>query len=450
MTDVLLETANEIVRLANCQDEDYILLRCEVILDRLGDIEAFTNMQVNTVVWRNLREVVERLRSGLGAMENRPVRGRPRLDVDEEAMMTCTRYGMTAQKIAGLFDVSERTVRRRMEEFGLRVSDFYSDISDADLDHTVEEIQRLYPNSGYRMLHGHLRSRGLRVQTSRVRCSLRRVDPEGSRIRALSAPVVRRRQYTVPCPNAMWHIDGNHKLIRWRIVLHGGIDGFTRLIVYLSASTNNQACTVLNYFIAAVNEYGLPSRVRSDKGGENIGVAEFMVANRGEGRNSHITGRSVHNQRIERLWRDVYEHVLDMFYHIFYNLEIEEQLNPDSDIHIFALHWSFLPHLQRHLAFFKNAWNHHGLRTEGNQSPIQLWMGHRTQMNEHIQVDENYGIDWDGPTRHTEEGIEVPTVQLPRELTAEEVESLPNPHVPFSDAVATYCNTVNQINQLLR
>ncbi|KAL6459658.1 hypothetical protein MHYP_G00314170 [Metynnis hypsauchen] len=383
-------------------------------------------------------------------MANRPAPGRPRSDVVVGAMKMYLLYGMKAQKIAELFGVSERTLRRRMEELGLRVSDLYSEITDADLDRTVEEIQRLYPNSGYRIIHGHLQSRGLRVQTSRMRCSLRRVDPEGSRIRALSAPMVRRRQYSVPFPNAMWHIDGNHKLIRWRIVIHGGIDGFSRLIVYLSASTNNQTSTVLNYFIAAVNEYGLPSRVRSDKGGENIGVAEFMVANRGEGRNSHITGRCVHNQKIERLWRDVYEHVLDMFYHIFYNLEAAGQLNPDSDAHIFALHWIFIPHLQRHLAFFKEAWNHHRLRTEGNQSPVQLWMVHRTCIIEDpIQVDENYGIDWDGPPRCSEGEIAVPEVQLPRELTAEEVESLPNSHVPFSDVVTTYCNTVNQISQLV-
>lgn len=86
-------------------------------------------------------------------------------------------------------------------------------------------------------------------------------------------------------------------LCRWRIVIHGGIDGFSRLVVYLGASTNNRAETVLNLFKHAVRNYGIPSRVRSDKGGENRDVATFMVHHRGTNRNSHIAGRSVHNQR---------------------------------------------------------------------------------------------------------------------------------------------------------
>ena len=36
---------------------------------------------------------------------------------------------------------------------------------------------------------------------------------------------------------------------------------------------------------------------RSDKGGENVRVVQFMVQTQGENRSSHITGRSVHNQR---------------------------------------------------------------------------------------------------------------------------------------------------------
>lgn len=48
-------------------------------------------------------------------------------------------------------------------------------------------------------------------------------------------------------------IDGNHKLIQpYKIVINGGLDGFSRMIVFLQASTNNKASTVLQYFQSAV------------------------------------------------------------------------------------------------------------------------------------------------------------------------------------------------------
>lgn len=47
---------------------------------------------------------------------------------------------------------------------------------------------------------------------------------------------------------------------RWKIVVHGGVDGYTRFPVYLRAGTKNTAATVLGLFQQAVAEYGLPSR----------------------------------------------------------------------------------------------------------------------------------------------------------------------------------------------
>lgn len=44
--------------------------------------------------------------------------------------------------------------------------------------------------------------------------SMRRVNPEGVMMPRLSIQTARRRQYSVPAPNHLWHIDGNHKLIR--------------------------------------------------------------------------------------------------------------------------------------------------------------------------------------------------------------------------------------------
>ena len=93
------------------------------------------------------------------------------------------------------------------------------------------------------------------------------------------------------------------------MVTHGAVDGYSRIPVYLRCSNNNRAETVLTLFKEAVQEFGLPSRVRCDRGGENVDVSMFMLSHplRGPDRGSVLVGRSVHNQRVERMWRDVFQ-----------------------------------------------------------------------------------------------------------------------------------------------
>ena len=66
---------------------------------------------------------------------------------------------------------------------------------------------------------------GLRIQRLRVRLAMKRVDPAGAAMCWSKVHV--RRRYKVYAANALWHIDTHHSLVRWRLVIAGGIDGFS-------------------------------------------------------------------------------------------------------------------------------------------------------------------------------------------------------------------------------
>jgi len=122
------------------------------------------------------------------------------------------------KKIADLLGVSESTLRRRRSIYGMTGDEepSWTQISDNELEKIVQEIEELTPNIGQAPLLGALRSRGLNIQRWWVRNCLRTLDPIGTALRWRSA--ICRRKYSVPTPNVLWHIDSNHKLIRWRLI----------------------------------------------------------------------------------------------------------------------------------------------------------------------------------------------------------------------------------------
>ena len=159
----------------------------------------------------------------------------------KNAVLFFVENGFKVKDIALLLRCSKRTVERRMHTYGLS-SRNYTVIGDAELDEIVGGVTSVFPRCGQKVMDGRLRAQGVHVQRERIRESMRRVDPSG--VQARMTRVLKRRTYSVDSPNALWHIDGHHKLIRWGIVIHGGIDGFSRLITFLRAATNNRAETV--------------------------------------------------------------------------------------------------------------------------------------------------------------------------------------------------------------
>ncbi|XP_028400815.1 uncharacterized protein LOC114523947 [Dendronephthya gigantea] len=305
--------------------------------------------------------------------ESRLAIGRPKKNVDPDRLKEMVALGYKITQIATLLGVSRPTVYKLLEEQGINYKGRYSNISASELDGQIARVKVGHPNVGEVMTAGHLRAQGIHVRRVDLRAALHRVDPDGiverRRLR------LRHRVYDCPCPNYVWHMDGNHKLVKWGFVIHVAIDGFSRLVTFAETSTNNEARTVLNHFLSAVETFGRPLRVRTDHGGENTDVWRNMVVANGE--NSVIVGSSVRNQRVERFNFDINANVTRQFAAIFRELEFEESLSTTNDTDLFCLQYVYTPRINKVLHEFISAHNHHVISTEGSSTPLQLFHAYR-------------------------------------------------------------------------
>ena len=252
------------------------------------------------------------------------------------------------------------------------------------------------------------------------------------------------------------HIDSHHKLIRWRLVIHGCIDGFSRLVIYLHCCTNNASDTVSALFQDSVESFYWPHRVRSDQGMENIGVARIMLEKFGTERKPFITGPSVHNQRIERLWKDVITYVVAHHRDLFYRLEDEGLLDPLNDFHLFSLEFVYVPRINNNLSSFLSSWNNHPMRSTSSKSPVQVWTegvysnnSSECLINFEENVDEFYGVDFEGPLpeHRTANNVEVPELGIDLSLDQQNELNAINPMIEDgSDGVDTYLRVLRIIN----
>ncbi len=97
-----------------------------------------------------------------------------------------------------------------------------------------------------------------------------------------------------------------------------------------------------------------------------------MIEQRGSSA-SVIVGSSVHNTRIERLWRDVRKSVVDPVRVTLFALEEEGILDPDNEVDLYCVHQAFKERINLKLSEFCASWNNHPLRSEYNYTPLQLF-----------------------------------------------------------------------------
>ena len=91
-------------------------------------------------------------------------KGRPEILVPEEMLQYYVGEGFTSSAMANFMGVSERTIKRRLGAYGIKIRATYCELSDLELNDKVSNIIEQFPNIGQKSISGHLLSEGYRIQ----------------------------------------------------------------------------------------------------------------------------------------------------------------------------------------------------------------------------------------------------------------------------------------------
>ena len=246
--------------------------------------------------------------------------------------------------------------------------------SQQELSDAVErELAGSSNNVGYRRMHRILISKGIRCRREDVRKMVCDKDPEGVQLRKRRR--LRRRKYLSPGPNFVWYIDGNDKLKPYCFSIHGGIDGFSRRVLWLEVSTSNKMPEIIaKYYLDAVKRNGLPVNVKADDGTEHSLVQPIHLLLRNiDGSDPNLESFSIvtspANQRIEAFWSILLRDKIGWWKRFFQDMVDLDLFSNDDPVLLEAMRFCFMRLLRKELKEIASDWNVHIISSSRYQGP---------------------------------------------------------------------------------
>lgn len=259
-----------------------------------------------------------------------------------------------------------RTLKNRLKMLGLgRKSTVFDE--DQIRARIRQEIDGPGCMAGYRSMWHTLRCEGYMIPRHKVESILRELDPDGCEERR--AHRLKRRAYINPGPNFCWHLDGYDKIKPYGFPIHGGIDGFSRKMMWLKLTrSNNNPEVILKLYLDAVTEAGgCPKKVRTDYGTENglVAAAQCWFTN---DIGSHMYGTSQHNQRIEAWWSFFRRSRMTWWINFFKDLVERSICTTGNQLEMECLWFCFASLIQQDLNHVKDHWNSHYIRSSRHET----------------------------------------------------------------------------------
>ena len=269
---------------------------------------------------------------------------------------------------------STRIVKRVLKARGcLRRNAATREVYEAAVRFTLEQLECSGQCLGHRALWKRLQANHVNISQAKTLQLLRILDADGVAMRKKRR--LHRRKYRNPGPDFAWHIDGYDKLKPYGFPMHGGIDGFSRRILWLEVgSTNNNPIQIAKYFVnTAISLGSLPCIVRADRGTENVHVRTIQVHFRSlhddplSGENSFQYGKSTGNQRIESFWGQLRKQCIQFWMNKFKDLVSSGALDMSSKVEAMTLRFCFLHLIRRDIKRMASEWNCHNIQRRRGQ-----------------------------------------------------------------------------------